>query len=161
MKHELHDDAPEWCLRKSAEKSNNKCIFTTVSQAWRKSCHCVGSLFSCWYSWATSLRKVIYFFGAQEDVACFSQLKSYLKFFFQQDNAPAQIAKKTKKWLENKSIWLIFWPGQSSDLSPIVNIYLMFNHIFQLWTVWSHQCWVEQHQLFFLEKAVCKFTHMA
>jgi len=28
--------------------------------------------------------------------------------FFQQDNVSAQIAKTTKKWLENKSIRLMF-----------------------------------------------------
>ena len=36
---------------------------------------------------------------------------------FQQDNAPAQTAKTTKTWLENKSIRLMFWPGQSPDLN--------------------------------------------
>uniref|UniRef100_A0A672JUL7 Tc1-like transposase DDE domain-containing protein n=1 Tax=Sinocyclocheilus grahami TaxID=75366 RepID=A0A672JUL7_SINGR len=32
---------------------------------------------------------------------------------YQQDNAPAQTTKTIKKWLKNKSIRLMFWPGQS------------------------------------------------
>jgi len=43
MKKELHGEAAELCLRKSGEKYNNKCIFTTVKQEW----HAM-SLFSCW-----------------------------------------------------------------------------------------------------------------
>jgi len=53
--------------------------------------------------------------------ACFPHLKCYV--IFQQDNASAQIAKTTKKWLESKSIRLMFWPGQSADLNPVVNIW--------------------------------------
>jgi len=34
MKHELHGDATERCLRKAAERNNNKCI----REAWRKRC---------------------------------------------------------------------------------------------------------------------------
>jgi len=35
MKHELHGDAVERCLRKSGEKYNNKCISTTVKHGGR------------------------------------------------------------------------------------------------------------------------------
>jgi len=48
MKHELHGNASERCLRKSGEKYNNKCISTTVKHGGR----CVivwEAFFSCWY----------------------------------------------------------------------------------------------------------------
>ena len=43
-----------------------------------------------------------------------------------QDNVPAHTANATKTWLENKSISLIFWPGQSPHLNPIENIYFIY-----------------------------------
>ena len=53
--------------------------------------------------------------------ACFPRLKScFLKRndqIFQQVNAPAHSAKTTKTWLENKSIRLMFRPGQSPYLA--------------------------------------------
>jgi len=54
-------------------------------------------------------------------------------------NMTMLLHKLKKKWLENKSIRLMFWPGQSPDLDPIVNIlaYIKLkqtqtNKIFQL-----------------------------
>ena len=47
---------------------------------------------------------------------------------FQQDNAPAHTIKTTKTWLENKSIRLMFWPGQSPDLNPTENIWPYIKH---------------------------------
>jgi len=38
------------------------------------------------------------------------ELSDVFFFFSQHDNAPAQTAKTTKKWLENKSIRVMFWP---------------------------------------------------
>jgi len=52
-----------------------------------------------------------------------------IRCYFRQDNAPAQVAKTTKKWLEKKSIRLIFLLGQIPDLNPIVNIWSHFKLI--------------------------------
>ena len=38
---------------------------------------------------------------------------------FQQDNAPCHTSKRTKKWLGDHSISLLYHPPNSPDLSPI------------------------------------------
>jgi len=80
VKHGLHGDAPEWCLWwESGEKYNNN-MHLYHSEAWRKRCHCVGSLFSCRYWWATvQSHLMLWSTGEYCRMACFPQLKSYLK----------------------------------------------------------------------------------
>ena len=41
------------------------------------------------------------------------------EFIFQQDNAPAHMAKTTKRWMSSVKIAVLEWPAQSPDLNPI------------------------------------------
>jgi hypothetical protein len=41
--------------------------------------------------------------------------------FFMQDSAPCHKAKKVMKWLEDRDIRILVWPGNSPDLNPIEN----------------------------------------
>jgi hypothetical protein len=41
------------------------------------------------------------------------------RFTFQQDNNLKHIAKKTQEWLRDKSLNVLEWPSQSTDLNPI------------------------------------------
>lgn len=43
--------------------------------------------------------------------------------YFQQDNAPIHVSRKTKKWLEDNKISCINWPPLSPDLNPIENLW--------------------------------------
>lgn len=40
----------------------------------------------------------------------------------QHDNDPKHITKETKEWLKKINTKMLEWPGQSPDLSPIVNL---------------------------------------
>jgi len=44
-------------------------------------------------------------------------------FIFQQDLAPAHIAKRTKTSFNDHGITVLDWPENSADLNPIENIY--------------------------------------
>ena len=44
-------------------------------------------------------------------------------FIFQQDVAPANTAKSTKTWLNNRHITVIDWPVNFPDLNPIENLW--------------------------------------
>ena len=44
-------------------------------------------------------------------------------FIFQQDSAPCHTAKICKGWFKNKGIDILPWPGDSSDLNPIGNLW--------------------------------------
>jgi len=70
-------------------------------------CHCVGSLFSCWYLWDTSLWSTGEYCKMASQKYKLLCKEEWLDVIFQRDNASAQIPKTTKKWLENKSITLM------------------------------------------------------
>ena len=42
---------------------------------------------------------------------------------FMQDGASCHVAKKVKKWLGEKKIKVLDWPGNSPDLNPIKNLW--------------------------------------
>ncbi len=47
------------------------------------------------------------------------QLFKDADFIFQQDSAPAHIAKRTKSWLNDHGVGVLDWPANSPDLNPI------------------------------------------
>lgn len=44
-------------------------------------------------------------------------------FIFMQDGAPCHTAKSVKKFISDKNIPLLPWPGNSPDLNPIENVW--------------------------------------
>ena len=50
---------------------------------------------------------------------------------FMQDGAPCHTAKKVMKWLADKKIDVMEWPGNSPDLNPIENVWNIMKHEMQ------------------------------
>ena len=48
-----------------------------------------------------------------------------------QDGAPCHTAKKVMKWLADKKIDVMEWPGNSPDLNPIENVWNIMKHEMQ------------------------------
>jgi len=49
-------------------------------------------------------------------------------FLFQQDGAPCHTARICMKWLSDKGIEVLSWPGNSPDLNSIKNLWSRFKH---------------------------------
>ncbi len=43
-------------------------------------------------------------------------------FIFQQDLTPAHTAKGTKSWFNDHGVTVLYWPENSPDLDPIMNL---------------------------------------
>lgn len=44
-------------------------------------------------------------------------------YIFQEDGPPCHTAKTTVEWFKNKTIRILDWSGNSSDLNPIENLW--------------------------------------
>ncbi len=78
------------------------------------------------------------------------QLFKDADFIFQQDLAPAHIAKSTKSWLNDHVVGVLDWPANSPDLNPIENLPLSkkpgFPYHLSSATNWSPPCHAELRQ---------------
>ncbi|GFU71790.1 transposable element Tcb1 transposase [Trichonephila clavipes] len=49
-------------------------------------------------------------------------------WIFQDDNAPCHRAKVVQKWLEDHTVNIMIWPGQSPGLNPIESLWFKIGY---------------------------------
>lgn len=69
---------------------------------------------------------------------------------FQQDSAPAHTAKKVRNWMTNKRIEVLEWPGNSPDLNPIENLWMLLKRKVKI-----HQPKNMQELIFYIKRVWC------
>lgn len=70
---------------------------------------------------------------------------------FQQDSAPAHTSRVVKLWLQRNRIEVLEWPGNSPDLNPIENLWMLLKR-----KVNSHHATSMQELMYFIKRAWCR-----
>src|SRR5215469_2278350 len=69
---------------------------------------------------------------------------------FQQDLAPAHTARLVSSWLRDNNIQLLEWPGNSPDLNPIENLWIILKRKLR-----QHQPQSIQELIYFIKRTWC------